>query len=154
MLGELELLDVGNNPLRELPTKVGGLSNLTQLYAPSCGLAVLPVSLRTLSRLTLLNLNSNYLTELPSWIGELTGLRDLHLKANRISSFPDALLSLSQLRTLMIGGNPLSTQDLAWIIRSLPSCVVDYADAGLSPEQRSRLEAAIVAALTQPCNGS
>ena len=81
------------NHLKSLPSWIGELQNLTNLYL--CGNLIhkLPPEVE-FTRLTLLDLNSNRLETIPSSIGNLETLKFLLLDENLITRIPLGKFSL------------------------------------------------------------
>jgi Leucine-rich repeat (LRR) protein len=95
-------LNVGGNPLRELPIDPA----IVELRAEDAGLATLPDAIAELASLRELALRGNALVALPETIGALAQLRVLDLRANRLDTLPDALARL-RLAKLDLRWNPL-----------------------------------------------
>ncbi|WOK93671.1 plant intracellular Ras-group-related LRR protein 8 [Canna indica] len=107
----IRVLDVSNNLIREVPTKVGYLKSLNKLLLNANNITDESINwegLSSLKSLTVLSLNQNYLTMLPSAVGTLTSLCQLHIANNKITSLPDEIGLLNQLRILKVANNRLS----------------------------------------------
>lgn len=114
ILNILEALNVGGNPLREIPdvTVLGkslnnlnfknaiktearartfyGFTNLTQVFLSSCGLKSFPNFTYIASQVTWIGLNVNLISSIPSeLLNMLINLRRLELSKNLIQHFPD-----------------------------------------------------------------
>ncbi|KAG6538288.1 hypothetical protein ZIOFF_003402 [Zingiber officinale] len=121
----IRVLDISNNLIREVPTKVGLLQSLNViLLYPILWLLIEKLllnannitddsisweGLSSLKSLTVLSINQNCLTMLPSTVGTLTSLCQLHLSNNKITSLPDELGSLNKLEILKVANNRLSS---------------------------------------------
>jgi hypothetical protein len=102
---ELDLLD---NQLTNLPTEIGQLSFLTQLYLDFNKLTSLPTEIGQLHYLTELHLFNNQLTSLPSEIGQLHFLRLLNLGYNQLTNLPAEIGQLHSLTKLNLRWNQLT----------------------------------------------
>ena len=101
----------GNRLSGEIPSELGGLSNLEELYLNDNQLSgEIPSTLGSLSSLIELYLNDNLLSgEIPSELGNLTNLTKLQLWDNELSGeIPAALGSLDNLVVVGLHGNQLS----------------------------------------------
>uniref|UniRef100_UPI00398F3417 malignant fibrous histiocytoma-amplified sequence 1 homolog isoform X2 n=1 Tax=Pristiophorus japonicus TaxID=55135 RepID=UPI00398F3417 len=131
-LGQVQILDLANNSLQELPDGLDGpLPNLRALIvrrnrlcrvpAPLCALgllreldlahnllAQLPADLGRLQRLQKLCLSHNRLQLLPPELGALRGLQELDVSFNQLCQLPATLGQLRQLRTLDVDHNRLT----------------------------------------------
>uniref|UniRef100_A0A804J1V3 Ubiquitin-like domain-containing protein n=1 Tax=Musa acuminata subsp. malaccensis TaxID=214687 RepID=A0A804J1V3_MUSAM len=108
----VRVLDVSNNLIRDVPTKVGDLKLLNKLLLNANNITDESISwegLSSLKSLTILSLSHNYLTTLPSAVGTLTSLCQLHIANNKITSLPDELGLLNQLQILKVANNRLSS---------------------------------------------
>ncbi|KAG6533978.1 hypothetical protein ZIOFF_007858 [Zingiber officinale] len=108
----IRVLDISNNLIREVPTKVGLLQSLNKLLLNANNITDDSISwegLSSLKSLTVLSINQNCLTMLPSTVGTLTSLCQLHLSYNKITSLPDELGSLNKLEILKVANNRLSS---------------------------------------------
>ena len=100
-----------NNLNGSLPSQLGNLKNLRQLYLPYNNLTgPIPAELGKLSKLTNLVLTGNKLSgSIPSELGQLTNLEIMELRVNSFSgSIPPELGNLSKLRQLWLGRNNLN----------------------------------------------
>ncbi|KAI8822813.1 hypothetical protein BJ741DRAFT_86809 [Chytriomyces cf. hyalinus JEL632] len=95
--------DLFNNQLTgTIPTELGQLTSLTQLYLSSNQLTgSIPTELGRLTSLNTLSLSSNQLTgSIPTELGRLTSLKTLRLASNRLSgSIPCEFSNLKALST-------------------------------------------------------
>jgi Leucine-rich repeat (LRR) protein len=114
---QLTFLDVSNNMIGHLPEAMGGLANLTRLYAADQGrLQRFPDSLGELERLEIIHAPNNALQSLPESFGGLRALRRLSLANNRIaaSGVPRSLTTLPHLTHVVLDGNPLGMVPDGW----------------------------------------
>lgn len=102
-LSELELLNLGGNRLSCLPTEIGLMANLRELWLP-CNqtLAQLPTEIGQLNRLTELYLNENRIRCIPTEFGQLAALVTLTLGRNPIEYLPTEIGRLKQLECLSL----------------------------------------------------
>jgi len=113
--GRITRLLAGNNSnggfitLNQLPTSIGNLDGLIQLYIDDNELTSLPDEIGNLSNLVYLIANFNSITALPESIGNLSNLNFLDLGYNQISYIPESIGNLSNLQYLWIFDNQLST---------------------------------------------
>ena len=110
-VGDIEMLNLSENPLTPYPGVFKGLSNLEILLLQSCGMTNIEEgTFDELGRLHSLYMSSNELTEIKAgmWRG-LESLEYLYLYNNRIVSIaPSAFSLLNNLRELSLSSNPLS----------------------------------------------
>ena len=104
---DIKELDLYNNQLTQLPSEIGQLTQLTELYLSSNKLTQLPSEIGQLTQLTYLSLSDNQLTQLPTEIGQLTRLNYLYLCNNQLTQLPSEIGNLAQLTTLDLQGNPI-----------------------------------------------
>jgi Leucine-rich repeat (LRR) protein len=101
-LTALEELDVSlNTDMRELPTGLGQLANLTRLTASHMRLKQLPVDVGGLVSLVHLDVSHNSLHHLSAALSCLTGLTHLEASDNKLhqsAAVPEELASLTALR--------------------------------------------------------
>ncbi|KAL2761914.1 malignant fibrous histiocytoma-amplified sequence 1 [Daubentonia madagascariensis] len=133
-IGDIEVLNLGNNGLEEVPDGLGSaLGSLRVLVLRRNRFARLPPAVAELghhlteldvshNRLTALgaevvsalrelrklNLSHNQLPALPAQLGALAHLEELDVSFNRLAHLPDSLSCLSRLRTLDVDHNQLT----------------------------------------------
>ena len=98
-LSNLTRLDLFSNQLTgEIPSELGGLSNLTRLVFSNQLTGEIPSELGGLSNLTRLDLFSNQLTgEIPSELGNLSNLTHLWLSDNQLTGcIPEGLRDIAE----------------------------------------------------------
>ena len=81
----LELLNLNNNQLIEVPKEIFTLTNLQELYLSSNKLTEVPKEIGNLTNLQELYLSNNQLTEVPKEIGNLINLQILYLDNNQLT---------------------------------------------------------------------
>ena len=110
--GRVTHLDLIRNNLNgPIPSELGNLSHLTELYFWNNGLSgTIPPELGSLSKLTRLGLAVNKLSgTIPPELGNLNNLTWLRLFQNQLSGeIPSELADLTNLRTLRLSQNQLS----------------------------------------------
>ncbi|XP_077332376.1 malignant fibrous histiocytoma-amplified sequence 1 [Lithobates pipiens] len=131
-LGDVEVLNLGNNSLEEVPDGLQSLSmgnlhvlilrrnkflnvpsavyelgRLTELDMSHNRLGCLTEAVGLLSQLKKLCLSHNKLQTLPRQIGSLMHLEELDVSFNRISQLPDTMQGLPRLRVLDLDHNDL-----------------------------------------------
>jgi len=109
LLKENHITAVGFNRcgLKTLPSSIGNLEHLSELYMTENRLGNLPESIGNLIHLKILNLSENHLIELPNEIGNLINLKELYLNHNIIQFLPESMIKLSNLEIISIWGNQL-----------------------------------------------
>lgn len=111
-------LRIASSFLKEIPSDITRLVNLTELVLSRAGLEKLSPSIcATMVQLQNLGLPQNELKELPEQIGCLTRLTRLSVHSNRLVRIPDAILQLQNLRVLLAHHNYLT---------SLPTSIPQY----------------------------
>ncbi|KAM4808171.1 malignant fibrous histiocytoma-amplified sequence 1 isoform 2-T2 [Rhinophrynus dorsalis] len=131
-LGDIEVLNLGNNSLEEVPDGLRSLSTgnlhvlilrrnkflnvpsavyelgrLTELDMSHNRLSCLTEAIGLLSQLKKLCLSHNQLQTLPRQLGSLVHLEELDVSFNRITHLPDTMQGLPRLRTLDLDHNEL-----------------------------------------------
>jgi Leucine-rich repeat (LRR) protein len=105
----IQVLDLSNLSLTELPSQIRFLKNLTYLYLGYNAIERLPDELGSLKNLEVIDLTANKLKTLPNSICNLTNLTALHLSGNNLSTLPQNLGALYKLRNLSLGANQFQT---------------------------------------------
>jgi len=103
----LEILNVFNNLLEELPSWIGRLGSLKELNAIRNKITTIPETICDLKSLKILELSYNSLSELPESIGNLISLKELYLSTNRLERLPASIERLKNLEILAIQKNQL-----------------------------------------------
>lgn len=105
----LQQIDLGNNyEIKSLPTQIGKLSLLVNLFLNNNRLTSIPTEIGHLSNLQKLNICKNKLTSVPTEIGLLVKLRLLNVKKNQLLALPSEIGNLTILDELDIGHNQLA----------------------------------------------
>ncbi|HLZ80379.1 MAG TPA: COR domain-containing protein [Ktedonobacteraceae bacterium] len=103
--GRIDILDLSNNDLTQLPPEIRHLINLEWLYLNHNKLSQLPTEVGQLANLRHLSLQSNQLTELPKEVGLLANLTGLLLDGNQLHRLPSEISQLDNLRQLSLERN-------------------------------------------------
>ena len=125
----LEILNLSNNRLSDLPDNFGCLQKLRILFLSENNFTALPKVLAECSNLTMIGFKSNKIVDfpknalplatqwliltdnqierLPDSIGKLTKLQKCMLAGNRIVSLPDTMASCKNLELLRLAANQL-----------------------------------------------
>ncbi len=103
------------NRFSEVPEVVWSLAKLQILDLSENNLQYLSSRITTLRDLEVISLRGNALTTLPRGWGELYRLREIDLRDNRLTQVPVELLDLPGLRRLDLRGNPLSAE-MRWML--------------------------------------
>ncbi|XP_067932868.1 uncharacterized protein [Watersipora subatra] len=99
-LTSLEVLDLSNNGVRQIPDSLGSLTSLRELNLSINPIEVLPESITALSSLEELDLPWCDISQLPESLGSLKSLRKLNLFGNPIEVLPESITALSSLEEL------------------------------------------------------
>ena len=114
----LEILDLSNNHIREIPEYIGSFTKLEDLVLSDNQLRTLPESIGSLVNLNFLSITRNRLTTLPESIGSLQNLRTLFLSQNQLSSLPESSGNLQNLTSLWLDNNNITYEQLPQSIRT------------------------------------
>ena len=106
-LTQLQELYLDNNQLTSVPTDIGNLAKLQRLNLGGNQLTSVPTDIGNLVNLEWLYLSNNQLTSVPTDIGNLVNLTDLYLNNNQLTSVPATIANLKNLEILDLRGNPL-----------------------------------------------
>lgn len=103
----LEILDLSNNQLNELPQDLGRLHQLKILFCSNNQFTCLPDMLSSCPQLEMIGFKSNQIVEVPATSLPLK-TRWLILTDNKISQLPEKLGELKRLEKLALAGNKLT----------------------------------------------
>ena len=88
LLLNLEILNIQESELSNIPKEIGKLVNLSELYLSSNQLKYLPREIGNLTNLNILLMSNNQLVELPKELGNLDNLLKLALPDNKLINLP------------------------------------------------------------------
>ncbi|KAM4635815.1 malignant fibrous histiocytoma-amplified sequence 1 homolog isoform 1-T2 [Polymixia lowei] len=107
-IGEIEVLNLGNNSLQELPEGLGStLNNLRILVLRRNKFIAVPCVVFELGQLVELDMSHNCLRSLSEDVGQLKGLKKLCISHNKIQYLPSQIGALQFLEELDISFNDL-----------------------------------------------
>lgn len=106
---QLTLLNLAQNQLSELPSEIGCLRGLTDLYIDHNNISVLPDTLGSLANLQSLNLSYNQIHSLPDTFSSLQKLKVLKAGHNNIESVPTCVAHLRRIVGLYLEYNKLTS---------------------------------------------
>jgi Leucine-rich repeat (LRR) protein len=102
----LEILDLRNDPIEEIPNSVGSLHFLRELILAGTNIHILPPTLGQVTTLTDLDLGyMNQLESLPKGLGVLGSLQSLKISRTRLQGLPEDLRAGPFAKTLDISEN-------------------------------------------------
>lgn len=102
-------LDLSYNHIVEIPSQIGEMIMLKELYASFNKITSVPPEIGRLKRLKKLYLNSNKIKTIPSEIGQLENLEELLLNENSLQEIPPTIEKMVNLRILKLTNNKLRT---------------------------------------------
>lgn len=107
---QLEILNLGRNPISDLPDELSQLKSLKEIWLDDCSLhGTFPKALCELPKLQVLKLPNNKITDLPSEISNLISLKVLCLDRNLLQTLPVEMEELYDLEELFLRHNRLET---------------------------------------------
>jgi len=121
-------LILSNNKLRSLPSQIGELVNLEELYLDHNDLqGSLPGEIRKIPNLRILDVQHNNMTGIPAEIGQLRNLSALNYSYNGLDTYPNEIANLKDnLKVLDISRNKYSQGAVDELKRLLPNTNVIY----------------------------
>ncbi|XP_029371420.1 malignant fibrous histiocytoma-amplified sequence 1 homolog [Echeneis naucrates] len=107
-VAEVEVLNLGNNSLQELPDGLGSaFNNLRILVLRRNKFSTVPRGVFELGQLVELDISHNCLRSLPEGVGQLRGLKKLCISHNKVQSLPAQIGALHDLEELELSFNDL-----------------------------------------------
>lgn len=103
----LDILSLGDNKIREIPSSVTNLKSLRSLYLKNNLITYTSDYFSKCLSLKGLYLNNNPITEVSLDICNVKSLTDLDLSGCKITSIPDEIVNLKSLSTLYLSDNPI-----------------------------------------------
>lgn len=127
-LKDTKILDLSHNNLKSLPSEIGELVKLEELYVNYNSLTgALPAEIRKLELLRKLDASDNKLTGIPAEIGQMKKLERLDLSNNNIDTYPQELFNIKgNLKFLNLKGNKFSVDQIVEIQDGLPGTNVNF----------------------------
>ena len=119
----LEVLNLSNIPLKQVPKHIHVLQNLKKLYMVNCQLMDLPLEIYTLNNLEIIWLQNNHLTYISDEVNNLKKLQELVIYDNNIQNIP-SLEALNELSTCIFHRNLLSDEVIQQVLKTLPDLCV------------------------------
>jgi len=122
-----KILILSGNSLRTLPSEIGELTNLEELYLDNNQLeGALVAEIRKMPRLKILDASDNNMTGIPAEIGQMSNLEVLDYSNNQLDTYPNEIVNMKSLKTLDLSGNRYSPESLEAIQVLLPQTEVIY----------------------------
>ena len=140
----LKELYLNNNKLSSLPPEISRLSDLEVLDVGFNRLKQLPPEIDHLTNLRKIFLNDNRLSSLPVEIGRLNNLEVLSLRYNNLNQLPIEIGRLSSLRTIYLSDNPKLQDPPPEILNRGAADIVDYFRQKLEQGQDTLYEAKLL----------
>uniref|UniRef100_T1IXJ7 Disease resistance R13L4/SHOC-2-like LRR domain-containing protein n=1 Tax=Strigamia maritima TaxID=126957 RepID=T1IXJ7_STRMM len=106
-LAALQVLDIHDNQLTDLPDSMAVLTQLTKLDVSCNRLPKIPSCIYSLTELRVLLLQNNQLSEVDDDVRELGRLEELNLSTNNLHKLPNTIMSLSNIRRFNLSFNNL-----------------------------------------------
>jgi len=115
----LEVLNLSNIPLQNIPKHIRVLKNLKKLYLANCQLLRLPLEVYSLQNLEILWVQNNHLTSISNEISCLKNLQEFVAYDNNLQEFP-SVKSLKKLSFVALHRNLLSAKTVEKLSKTLP----------------------------------
>ncbi|MEO0470682.1 MAG: leucine-rich repeat domain-containing protein [Bacteroidota bacterium] len=88
----LQVLNLSNNKIKEIPAEIERLPNLTAVILHNNKIRILPDEMKTLNNLRAMYLGKNRIATMPAWVGGLSKLRKLDLSYNLVTQYEIELI--------------------------------------------------------------
>lgn len=121
-------LILSNNNLVSLPSEIGELTNLTEIYLDNNRLeGSLVAEIRKMSKLRVIDASNNNLTGIPAEIGQLKNLKTINFSNNGLDTMPNEIENLKDsLEILNLSGNKYNFEKIKEIEDKLPDTQVIF----------------------------
>jgi len=106
---KVQVLDLSDQGLTEIPVGIFQLTSLTELHLADNQIEVIPPELGQLISLTQLRLADNQIEVIPAEIGQLNNLTQLGLQGNQIQIIPPEIGQLTHLEVLDLRSNLITS---------------------------------------------
>lgn len=126
LFSNLVMANLTSNGLKNIPSSIGRLEQLTQLFLGFNHLTSLPDSIGDLTALTHLNINRNSIESLPDSIGKLKNLVLLDISNNRLKTVPENIQNLKKLKQISVYGNKFTKEENKRLRSLLPNCTIRF----------------------------
>lgn len=103
---KLEVLQLGYNHIKEIPTSFSKFANLKSIYLQSNEVTAFPLCLCELKHLDVVDLSENKIQELPDRMEKLQCI-ELNVNVNRLKNLPESLSLCPRLKVLRVEENLL-----------------------------------------------
>ena len=119
-------LDLSNQGLREIPTYVFSLTDLTGLYFIGNSLEHIPKEIKNLSKLRELSFQANNFKSIEEEVFYLPNLEYLNLSENKLEKIPDKIKKINLKTEILLFSNPISRKEQEKIIKFFPNNRIDF----------------------------
>ncbi|XP_029050098.1 leucine-rich repeat protein SHOC-2-like isoform X1 [Osmia bicornis bicornis] len=106
-MNQLTVLDLSSNKLEKLPSCIGCLINLKSLLLNENFIDRLPTEMNKMHNLEILSIAGNKFVVLPEWIGSLPKLKELNADNNHLKELPNRLTLSPKLSVISVCSNRL-----------------------------------------------
>ncbi|MFA6171230.1 MAG: leucine-rich repeat domain-containing protein [Patescibacteria group bacterium] len=124
----IKKLVLSGNKLKTLPSEIGELQSLEELYLDNNNLeGALPAEIRKMAKLRILDAHNNNLTGIPAEIGQLKNLRFINFSGNEIDTMPNEIENIKDnLQILNLSENKYNLDSIKSIEEKLPNTQVIF----------------------------
>lgn len=105
--GEVEILDLSKQHLKDVPVEIFKFTNLRELYLSKNRITKIPAEIGTLTKLEIVDFSRNKLESFPDEITKCTKLKKLIANNNIINELPAKMNMFQQLEYLDLWSNDL-----------------------------------------------
>ncbi|KAF3454880.1 hypothetical protein FNV43_RR05328 [Rhamnella rubrinervis] len=139
-LVHLTVLSLNQNQLTTLPSALGELTSLRQLFVANNKLTGLPIEIGSLIQLEVLKANNNRINTIPPGIGDCKALTEVDLSSNLLLNLPDSFGNLQNLKSLHLGNNGLKSLPSTLFTMCLQLTTLDLHNTEITVDQLRELE--------------